>query len=102
MISKLQLQNTISQSKTFCTKEIGNAACCNLYLSAEPCVDECRKNFLDRDTWQPTKEYDECESMCRSVYSVTCQKKDTMDRESNVLTTKMRRKRPDGQTTTND
>jgi hypothetical protein len=44
----------------FCTKEVGSRQCCALFLEAAPCVDECRKKYVDRETWMLTREYEEC------------------------------------------
>jgi hypothetical protein len=61
-----------SSSGGFCTKEIGNAQCCALYLAASPCVDECMKQHVDRLTFTLTQEYDECADTCLATYSETC------------------------------
>ncbi|KAF2658661.1 hypothetical protein K491DRAFT_676252 [Lophiostoma macrostomum CBS 122681] len=58
---------------SFCTKDVGEGLCCELHLAAEPCIDECRKAFLDRQTFQPTKEYSSCADECLVVYHTTCQ-----------------------------
>lgn len=47
-----------------CTSEIGDAHCCALFMEATPCVDECRKQFVDRETFTLTMEYDECADTC--------------------------------------
>lgn len=47
-----------------CTTDIGDAQCCALYMEATPCVDECRKRFVDRETFTLTLEYDECADTC--------------------------------------
>ncbi|KAF2867771.1 hypothetical protein BDV95DRAFT_610675 [Massariosphaeria phaeospora] len=58
--------------ESFCTKEIGEGNCCDLYMAAEPCVDECRKSFVDRQTFQLTKEYDVCADKCLVRYRAAC------------------------------
>ncbi|OAK95398.1 hypothetical protein IQ06DRAFT_352432 [Phaeosphaeriaceae sp. SRC1lsM3a] len=55
-----------------CTSEIGNAHCCALFLDAAPCVDECRKQHVDRVTYMLTKEYDECADTCLAGYNSEC------------------------------
>ncbi|KAF1359645.1 hypothetical protein EJ07DRAFT_41150, partial [Lizonia empirigonia] len=47
-----------------CTAEIGDAQCCALFMEAAPCVEECRKQFVDRETFMLTLEYDECTDTC--------------------------------------
>lgn len=47
-----------------CTADIGDAQCCALFTKATPCVEECRKQFIDRDTFTLTLEYDECADTC--------------------------------------
>jgi hypothetical protein len=59
-------------TQSFCTKAVGEGICCELHLKAEPCLDECRKTFMDRETFEPTKEYDECADQCLFVYQSTC------------------------------
>lgn len=55
-----------------CTAEIGDIRCCALFMEATPCVDECRKQFVDRETFTLTTEYDECADTClRSWESCT-------------------------------
>jgi hypothetical protein len=67
------LQSSLS-SPSFCTKEIGEGVCCDLHLGAEPCLDECRKTFVDRQTFQLTNEYEECADQCLIMYRATCGK----------------------------
>jgi hypothetical protein len=55
-----------------CTKEVGTPVCCAIYLAAAPCVDECRKVHVDRETLVLTQEYDECTDVCLSVYAERC------------------------------
>lgn len=66
---------------SFCTEEIGEGLCCDLYLGAEPCVDECRKNYVDRETFTLTKEFDECRDHCLTVYQETCRKENGLPME---------------------
>lgn len=56
-----------------CTADVGDRHCCALFLAAAPCVDECRKTHVDRETWVVTKEYDECADVCLAAYTSQCQ-----------------------------
>lgn len=47
-----------------CSSDVGDARCCVLFMEATPCVDECRKQFVDRETYTLTHEYDECADTC--------------------------------------
>lgn len=47
-----------------CTADIGDGQCCVLFMKATPCVEECRKQFIDRQTFTVTREYDECADTC--------------------------------------
>ncbi|KAF2126733.1 hypothetical protein P153DRAFT_260463, partial [Dothidotthia symphoricarpi CBS 119687] len=58
----------------FCTKDVGGAHCCGLYLAAAPCVDQCRKEHVDRVTLSLTQEYDECADVCMAGYEEGCGK----------------------------
>ncbi|KAF2122883.1 hypothetical protein BDV96DRAFT_639440 [Lophiotrema nucula] len=58
--------------QSFCTEEIGSGICCELHVGAEPCLNECRNQFVDRETLTLTKEYEECSDMCLEVYDRTC------------------------------
>lgn len=71
------LQTSLS-SPSFCTKEIGEGVCCDLHLGAEPCLDECRKTYVDRQSFQLTKEYDECADTCLVMYRATCGKENML------------------------
>jgi hypothetical protein len=55
-----------------CIKDIGDAVCCDLFQSAQPCVEECRKEFVDRETLAVTEGFVACEGRCRAVYRVAC------------------------------
>ncbi|KAF2678638.1 hypothetical protein K458DRAFT_408702 [Lentithecium fluviatile CBS 122367] len=55
-----------------CTKDIGDGLCCDLFLGAEPCIEQCREKFVDRETWTLTNEYDECADRCLVVYKGSC------------------------------
>ncbi|EMD90653.1 hypothetical protein COCC4DRAFT_30039 [Bipolaris maydis ATCC 48331] len=55
-----------------CTKEIGTAQCCSLFLEATPCLDECRKLHVDRETLSLTLAYDNCASQCLAEYHSSC------------------------------
>ena len=57
---------------TFCTKEVGNAECCAIYLAAQPCTDECRKLYVDRETMTLTAQYDDCVDQCLVRYNGVC------------------------------
>lgn len=57
---------------SFCTQDIGDAQCCTLYIAAAPCVDECRKQHVDRATFTLTKEYEECADVCLAAYTAIC------------------------------
>lgn len=61
----------------FCTTEVGDAYCCQLYLDATPCVDECRKQHVDRETLSLTLEYDQCADKCMVIYSDVCEQAET-------------------------
>ncbi|KAF2818669.1 hypothetical protein CC86DRAFT_388789 [Ophiobolus disseminans] len=63
-----------TSSEGYCTTEIGDAQCCTLYLDAAPCVDECRKQHVDRVTFTLTKEYEVCADTCLGTYAAACQK----------------------------
>lgn len=71
------LQSSLS-SPSFCTKEIGEGVCCDLHLGAEPCLDECRKAFMDRQTFQLTQEYEECADQCLVMYRASCGKENVL------------------------
>ncbi|XPS78814.1 hypothetical protein M3J07_010825 [Ascochyta lentis] len=47
-----------------CTADIGDAHCCALFMKATPCVEECRRHFVDRETFTLTREYDDCADTC--------------------------------------
>ncbi|KAF1936151.1 hypothetical protein EJ02DRAFT_359729 [Clathrospora elynae] len=61
-----------SSDSHLCTKEIGDAHCCGLFMDAEPCVDWCRQRFVDRETLRLTAEYETCADQCLSRYHDTC------------------------------
>jgi len=61
-----------SSRAALCTSEVGSAYCCNLFLTASPCVDECRKQHLDRVTYVITEEYDVCADNCLAQYTAAC------------------------------
>ncbi|KAF2740218.1 hypothetical protein EJ04DRAFT_237724 [Polyplosphaeria fusca] len=71
-------------SSTFCTKEIGKGICCELHLGAEPCLDECRNAYMDRETFQITKDYDECADRCLVMYEDACGTKEKVARGLNA------------------
>jgi hypothetical protein len=43
---------------------IGDGQCCALFMKAAPCVEECRKQFVDREMFTLTLEYEECSETC--------------------------------------
>ncbi|KAF2005691.1 hypothetical protein P154DRAFT_413852, partial [Amniculicola lignicola CBS 123094] len=55
-----------------CTQDISEGVCCDLYQAAEPCQDECRKTWVDRETMRLTKEWDVCQEKCLMAYEGTC------------------------------
>ncbi|KAH4347144.1 hypothetical protein HBH98_102650 [Parastagonospora nodorum] len=61
-----------SSRAALCTSEVGSAYCCDLFLNASPCVDECRKQHLDRVTYMITEEYDVCADKCLVHYITAC------------------------------
>ncbi|KAF1965919.1 hypothetical protein BU23DRAFT_574428 [Bimuria novae-zelandiae CBS 107.79] len=58
--------------ENFCTKDIGDETCCALFVTAEPCVEQCREEHLDRETFQLTQEYDLCAEKCLADYTMRC------------------------------
>ncbi|KAF1918298.1 hypothetical protein BDU57DRAFT_537870 [Ampelomyces quisqualis] len=69
----MQLRGHASRAD-FCTSEVGNTHCCSLVLDAAPCVDDCRKQHVDRVTYTLTKEYEECSDKCLAHYNSACQR----------------------------
>jgi hypothetical protein len=70
------LATRIRGQASFCTKDLGDAQCCALYLSAAPCVDECRKQHVSRVTYKLTLEYEECADICLVEFSGACGRAD--------------------------
>jgi len=70
------LTNTLrpQSTSTFCTKEVGTPHCCAVYLAAAPCLDECRKQHMDRETLSVTAQYESCADECLAEYQDTCKK----------------------------
>jgi hypothetical protein len=66
------LATRIRSQASFCTKDVGDAQCCALYLTAAPCVDECRKQHVNRVTYKLTLEYEECADRCLGEYNGAC------------------------------
>jgi benzoyl-CoA reductase/2-hydroxyglutaryl-CoA dehydratase subunit BcrC/BadD/HgdB len=64
---------TFRQQTGFCTKGVGNRRCCHYYLEAAPCLDECRKEHVNRTTFELTKEYENCSDGCLLRYNRACQ-----------------------------
>jgi hypothetical protein len=60
----------------FCTRKIGDRHCCMLYLDASPCVDTCRKDYVDRETLDVTLAYDQCVDQCLVTYNKKCEPKE--------------------------
>lgn len=71
-ISTRILQQQVREG--FCTSEIGSPQCCLIYLDAQPCLDECQKQHVDRVSFTLTKEYDECADQCLVKYNAQCQR----------------------------
>jgi hypothetical protein len=69
----MQLRGQASRAD-FCTSEVGSTHCCALFLDATPCVDECRKQHVNRVTFNLTKEYEECADQCMARYDNACQR----------------------------
>jgi hypothetical protein len=62
-----------SPANSFCAVAVGrDGACCSLRLGAEPCLDECRKRFIDRETFFLTSEYETCEAGCLAAWKGAC------------------------------
>jgi hypothetical protein len=53
-----------------CTADIGDDFCCAIFMKASPCLDECRKQFIDRETFSPTIEYDQCSDKCLRDWAI--------------------------------
>ncbi|PVH94448.1 hypothetical protein DM02DRAFT_190953 [Periconia macrospinosa] len=51
-----------------CTTSIGDSICCSLFSEAEPCVEECRRKFMDRETMEVRAGFGECKDMCLTTY----------------------------------
>lgn len=69
ILSRLHSQMS---SSDMCTKQIGSGHCCSIYMDAMPCVDECSKRHVDRETLRLTLEYDECAEVCLVSYEGLC------------------------------
>jgi hypothetical protein len=67
-----RLRESSRGAGAFCTKDIGDTACCELFLAATPCVDECAKRHVDRVTWVLTEEYGGCADGCLGAYKGAC------------------------------
>jgi hypothetical protein len=67
-----RLRESSRGAGAFCTKDIGDATCCSLFLAAAPCVDECAKRHVDRVTWVLTEEYGGCAEACLGAYEGAC------------------------------
>lgn len=71
-ITNLATSIRAQSSPSLCTKAIGTPHCCALFLDASPCVDECRKQHLDRATYALTEAYEVCEGVCLEGYEGEC------------------------------
>jgi len=58
---------------SFCSEDVGSPACCDLFLDASPCLDECRKEHVDRVTFTLTEEYQDCADTCLEEWTMQCQ-----------------------------
>jgi hypothetical protein len=63
----------LASTSSHCTSEIGQGLCCDLFMAAEPCVEQCREKHLDRETFTLTNEYDECSDRCYVGYKGSCE-----------------------------
>ncbi|KAF2644112.1 hypothetical protein P280DRAFT_477537 [Massarina eburnea CBS 473.64] len=61
-----------TSSTPSCIKDIGDHQCCSLFMQAEPCVEECRKVFVDRETQGLTVGFDACSERCLAIYDTRC------------------------------
>jgi hypothetical protein len=66
------ITSTMRGQSSQCTREIGSTYCCTLFMESAPCVDECRREHVDRVTWILTEEYDECANTCLVRYEESC------------------------------
>ncbi|EDU43020.1 hypothetical protein PtrSN002B_009962 [Pyrenophora tritici-repentis] len=74
------LGNSSTEKSSFCTQNVGSQECCAIYLTAQPCLDECAKLYIDRETMGLTAQYDECADQCLVRYNWAC-KKDKKDQK---------------------
>ncbi|KAF9739757.1 hypothetical protein PMIN01_02391 [Paraphaeosphaeria minitans] len=58
--------------ENYCTKDIGEGVCCDLFMAAEPCVEACREEHVDRETFVLTEEFDVCQGQCLESYRKQC------------------------------
>jgi hypothetical protein len=56
--------------------------CCALRLAAQPCVEECRKTFVDRVTMAETEGFTVCQERCEGVWKDSCTKESELKTES--------------------
>ena len=68
---KTSLEAVLPQ-ESFCTKDIGEGVCCDVFMAAQPCVEQCREEFMDRETFEVTHEYDMCAAQCLAEYTTAC------------------------------
>jgi hypothetical protein len=65
------LQNALP-TENYCTKDIGEGVCCDLFMAAEPCVEACREEHVDRETFVLTQEFEVCQEQCLVIYTREC------------------------------
>jgi hypothetical protein len=65
------LQNALPK-ENYCTKDIGEGVCCDLFMAAEPCVEACREELVDRETFALTQEFEVCQEQCLVSYTGQC------------------------------
>jgi hypothetical protein len=66
------LASKLLRQTLMCTADIGDAQCYTLYLDTAPCLDECRKEHVDRETFTLTLQYKECADQCLVTYNHAC------------------------------
>lgn len=57
---------------SYCTKDIGEGVCCDLFMAAGPCVEACREDHIDRETFALTEEFEVCQEQCLVSYTKQC------------------------------
>ncbi|KAL5382394.1 hypothetical protein DPSP01_006495 [Paraphaeosphaeria sporulosa] len=56
----------------YCNKNIGEGVCCDLFMAAEPCVEACREEHVDRETFVLTDDFEVCQEQCLVAYTEQC------------------------------